>query len=32
MDYYTEDDASRVVEGSERIIEYCGNKIPKDQL
>jgi HEPN domain-containing protein len=32
MDYYTEEDASRAVEGAERIIEYCGNKIPEDQL
>jgi HEPN domain-containing protein len=32
MDYYTEADASRAVEGAEKVIEYCRSKIPKDQL
>jgi len=32
MDYYTEPDASRAVQGAERIIEYCGSKIPEDRL
>jgi len=32
MDYYTEPDASRAVEGAERIIEYCRSKIPEDRL
>jgi HEPN domain-containing protein len=32
MDYYTEEDASRAVDGAERIIEYCRSKIPEDQL
>ena len=32
MDYYTEPDASRAVEGAGRIIEYCRSKIPEDRL
>ena len=32
MDYYTEPEAKRAVEGAERILEFCKGKIPKDQL
>lgn len=32
MDYYTDADASRTVEGAEKVIEYCRVKIHKDQL
>ena len=32
LDYYTEQDARRAVEGAERIVEFCRSKIPEDQL
>jgi len=32
MDYYTSADARRAIEGAGRIIEFCRNKIPEDQL
>ena len=32
MDYYTEPEANRAVDGAERILEFCRGKIPKDQL
>ena len=32
MDYYTEREAQRAVEGAGSVIEFCRNKIPEDQL
>lgn len=32
MDYYTEPEAKRALEGAEEIIGFCRVKIPKDQL
>jgi HEPN domain-containing protein len=32
LDYYTEPEARRAVEGAEEIIGFCKRKIPKDQL
>ena len=32
MDYYTKTEAMKAVEGAERIIEFCRNKIPQDRL
>jgi len=32
LDYYTEQDARTAVEGAERIVGFCKDKIPKDQL
>jgi len=32
LDYYTEPEARRAVEGAEKIIEFCRSKIPEDQL
>lgn len=32
LDYYTVEDARRAVEGAEKIVEFCGGKIPQDQL
>jgi HEPN domain-containing protein len=32
LDYYTEPEARRAVEGADKIIEFCRGKIPKDQL
>lgn len=32
MDYYTEPEANRAFEGAEKIVEFCRNKMPEDQL
>jgi len=32
LDYYTEADARRAIEGAEKIVESCRSKIPEDQL
>jgi HEPN domain-containing protein len=32
MDYYTESEARKALDGAESIIEFCGSKIPQDQL
>ena len=32
LDYYTEKDAISAVEGSAKIVGFCRDKIPKDQL
>jgi HEPN domain-containing protein len=32
LDYYTEPEARRAVEGAEEIVGFCKRKIPKDQL
>jgi len=32
LDYYTEPEARRAVEGADEIIEFCRSKIPEDQL
>jgi len=32
LDYYTEPEARRAVEGADKIIEFCRGKIPEDQL
>ena len=32
LDYYTEREAQRAVEGGQKIIEFCRSKIPEDQL
>ncbi len=32
MDYYTQNEARRALEGAEIVIEFCRSKIPQDQL
>ena len=32
LDYYTESEARRALEGAGRILEFCRSKIPQDQL
>ncbi len=32
LDYYTEPEARRAVEGAELVLGFCRDKIPKDQL
>lgn len=32
LDYYTESEARRAVQGAKEIVEFCRDKIPQDQL
>lgn len=32
LDYYTEQEAKRAVDGAEQIVGFCRSKIPEDQL